>query len=236
MILSPELNARFEAVDAAVTNACLDAGISRDTVTIVGVIKKQPPEAVQGFIEWCRSRALPAVVGVNYVQEYRDLVPHLPTLPDKAHCIGRLQKNKAKDAVKLFDVIESVDSPELAGVLDAAAERAGKIQEIFLQVNISGDERKGGFDPLTVRRFLREEVGLLKHLSVTGFMTITRFYDTAEEARPDFRKLAELRREIPEAANFKLSMGMSQDFPVAIAEGANLIRIGTALFGERKSE
>lgn len=236
MTLSPELQTRFESVEAAVTAACRESSIPRTDVTLVGVIKKQSPAAVEAFIEWCHTHGTQAVVGINYVQEYRDLLPSLPTPPDRAHCIGRLQKNKAKDAVRLFDVIETVDSLELARVLDAAAERAGKVQEVFLQVNISDDERKGGFSPAAVASFLTTDAPVLSHLTCKGFMTITRLYETAEEARPDFRKLAELRRSIPQAADFKLSMGMSQDFGVAIAEGANLVRIGTALFGSRESE
>lgn len=235
MTLSAELHDRFEAVDAGVTAACRDAAVPRDRVTVVGVIKKQTPDAVEAFLEWCRLKALPAVVGVNYVQEYRALLPLLPVRPEKAHCIGRLQKNKVKDAVQLFDVIETVDSVELARLIDTTAGRVGKIQEVFLQVNISADERKGGFSPTEVQRFLSEEAPALRHLSITGLMTITRLYERAEEARPDFQKLADLRRSIPEARSFKLSMGMSQDYGVAIAEGANLVRIGTALFGERKS-
>lgn len=229
------LRPRFAAVEAAVEAACRTAGRTRDSVTVVGVVKKQAPAAIDAFVRWCRERAQPAVIGVNYVQEYRAVSPQLVERPDKVHFIGRLQKNKARDAVALFDVIETVDSPELARVLDAAALRTGKIQAVLLQVNISADEQKGGFTPDSVAKFLEGEGRTLSHLSIQGVMTITRFYETAAEARPDFRRLADLLRALPVGIGSALSMGMSQDFEVAIAEGATSVRLGTALFGERKA-
>jgi hypothetical protein len=229
-----ELRAKFESSDRSVESACNSARIERSKVLVLGVIKKQPRWAVEEYVRWCRERSLPAVVGVNYVQEYRELVQTISMPPDRAHFIGRLQKNKVKDAVALFDVIETVDSAELARLIDVTAQKAGKIQKVLLQVNISDDPGKGGFSASGVIEFMRQYASTLTHLSIEGLMTITRYYETAEEARPDFRKLAELRAVVAPGSEFHLSMGMSQDFVVAIAEGATLIRLGTALFGERK--
>jgi len=237
-----DLDRRFEMVVSEIERACAEAGRPRESVVLVGVIKKQPRESVEAFIQWCHRGGLPAVVGVNYVQEYRGLKPLLSRTPDRVHFIGRLQKNKAKDAVALFDVIETIDSAELARVVNSAAERAGKVQDIFLQVNISSDEHKAGFDCEKVRGFIAHELSRCANLRLCGLMTITRFYEAVEDVRPDFRRLRELRDEIGGAVEcapvlgertLDLSMGMSHDFTVAIGEGARFVRVGTALFGAR---
>lgn len=242
MGLSADRRIKFESVARLVDGACAEVGRPRADVVLVGVIKGQPREAVEAFIAWCRDVSLPAVVGVNYVQEYRDMKPQLAVLPAKVHFIGRLQKNKARDAVALFDVIETVDSIELARVIDKEAQRIGKVQDIFLQVNISSDDRKAGFEPAEVKDVVLNEIAPLKHLRLCGLMTITRFYETAEEARPDFEELSRLGAAVSRDAacrgvlggrGLDLSMGMSQDFPAAIKAGSGFVRVGSALFGPR---
>jgi len=167
--------------------------------------------------------------------------------PVRWHMIGHLQRNKAKDAVEMFDVIHSLDSIALAEELERQAEKqdAGcKIQdsgsgpkptEVFIQVNVSGEATKFGC-PLDEAPTLANVVAQLPHLRLRGLMTIAPFADEPEAARPVFRQLCELRDEVTSSlhlppSTFCLSMGMSQDFEVAIEEGADYIRVGTAIFG-----
>lgn len=227
---SAELVARFEGVESEVSAACRAAARTRGSVVVVGVIKGQPPAAVDAYISWCRAHGQPAVLGVNYIQEFRAIRPQLVTSPDSVHFIGRLQRNKAKDAVALCDVVETVDSLELAQALDRAAEKSGRVIDVLLQVNISGDEHKAGLTPVDVAPVART-IGEFAHLRLGGLMTITRLYETAAEARPDFTALAALRDSLD--PNLVLSMGMSLDFGEAIGAGSRFVRLGTALFGER---
>jgi len=151
------------------------------------------------------------------------------------HLIGHLQSNKAKDAVKIFDLIHSVDSAKLAKEIDKQARKAGKIQKILVEVNVSGEESKYGLSPEGVITFLQEINGL-PNIKVKGLMTMAPLYENPEDCRPYFRKLKELVEEV-KAENIKnvemtyLSMGMSNDFEVAIEEGSNMVRIGRAIFG-----
>ena len=153
-----------------------------------------------------------------------------------------LQSNKIRDAVRLFELIETAHSIEALRTLDREAGRIAKRQKILLQVNISADPRKAGLSPEAVHAIIADGTSPFEHLELRGLMTITESYDTAEEARPDFRALRELRDGLPGASPAfraydprELSMGMSQDFEVAIEEGATWIRIGTDLFGPREA-
>ena len=151
------------------------------------------------------------------------------------HLVGHLQRNKAKDAVKIFDLIHSVDSAELAKEIDKQAKKIGKIQKILVEANVSGEESKYGLNPKGVIAFLQEVSGL-PNIKVKGLMTMAPFYENPEDCRPCFRKLRELIEEV-KAKNIKnvemtyLSIGMSNDFEVAIEEGSNMVRIGRAIFG-----
>lgn len=151
------------------------------------------------------------------------------------HLVGHLQRNKAKDAVKIFDLIHSVDSAELAKEIDKQARKVGKIQKILTEVNVSGEESKYGLSPAGVIPFLQEVSGL-PNIKVEGLMTMAPLYENPEDCRPCFKKLKELVEEV-KAENIKnvemtyLSMGMSNDFEVAIEEGSNMVRIGRAIFG-----
>ena len=151
------------------------------------------------------------------------------------HLVGHLQRNKAKDAVKIFDLIHSVDSAELAKEIDKQAKKIGKIQKILVEANVSGEESKYGLNPEGVIIFLQEVSGL-PNIKVEGLMTMAPFYENPEDCRPCFRKLKELVKEV-KAKNIKnvemtyLSIGMSNDFEVAIEEGSNMVRIGRAIFG-----
>lgn len=151
------------------------------------------------------------------------------------HLVGHLQRNKAKDAVKIFDLIHSVDSAKLAKEIDKQARKVGKIQKILVEVNVSGEESKYGLSSEEVITFLKEVSGL-PNIKVKGLMTMAPLYENPEDCRPYFRKLKELVEEV-KAENIKdaemvyLSMGMSNDFEVAIEEGSNMVRIGRAIFG-----
>jgi PLP dependent protein len=179
--------------------------------------------------------------GENRVQEGRKKVltlrEEIPGSPLAWHLIGHLQKNKVAAAVELFDLIHSVDSPELVEVINKKAEKIGKRQRVLVQVKLSDEESKYGSLKENVLPLL-ELIRRMKNVKVEGLMTVPPFFDNPEVVRPYFRKLSELR-DYAEEEGFvlpELSMGMSNDFEVAIEEGATIVRIGTAIFGERQKE
>jgi len=176
------------------------------------------------------------ILGENYVQEAKRKIE---TLGRKVewHFIGHLQSNKARHAVRLFDLIHSVDRPGLAAELDRRSDRAGVVTPVLIQVSLGGEETKGGVLPEDALVLVRE-VAAMKHLSIRGLMTMPPWFDDPEEARPFFRALREMgervREEgIPGVSMEELSMGMTQDYEVAVEEGATIVRVGRALFGER---
>lgn len=205
-------------------------------IALVAVSKKQSLDLIQELRGVTERLSHPLILGENYVQEFKAKRPFLSGV--EAHLIGPLQRNKVRDALKLFDVIESVHSLELAHAIEREAALQGRAVGVYLQVNISEDEKKAGFAPDALSSVL-EEISLLKNLRLLGLMTITRYFDVAEEVRPYYRAMNLLRdRVIGDGHLFqgercRLSMGMSLDFEVAIEEGADLVRVGTALFGER---
>ncbi|MFO0754653.1 MAG: YggS family pyridoxal phosphate-dependent enzyme [Thermodesulfovibrionales bacterium] len=212
--------------------AAVRAGRRPEEVTLVAVTKTVGVDAVQEAF-----RAGLRVFGENRVQEAREKTVHLPAgeYPGiRWHLIGHLQKNKAKYAVRLFDLIHTVDSPELAEELHRQAERAGRVQRVLVQVKLSPEDTKHGAAEQDLLPLL-ERVRELGALHAEGLMTMPPFCDDPEKSRPYFRTLRELR-DRAEERGFRLpelSMGMSDDFEIAIEEGATFVRIGTALFGER---
>ena len=197
-------------------------------VTLVAVTKNRPTRAV---IEMLRARV--NVIAENRIQEALKKFPQLPSpkeLPHKRHFIGHLQTNKAKDAVALFDMIESVDSLKLVEKLNAEAGKQHKILPILLQINVSQDPDKYGFSANDLSTVIIK-IKKLPHLNVRGLMTIGKFHDNPEDARSDFRHLKQLctTHNLPEC-----SMGMSHDYKVAIEEGATMVRLGTILFEGNK--
>jgi len=176
------------------------------------------------------------ILGENRVQEAKEKIEALGPIASW-HLIGHLQTNKAKYAVKLFDLIHSVDNIELAKELDRQAGKIGKKQNVLVEVNIAGEASKAGKAVRDSPALVREVVQL-KNLSVQGLMTMPPFSDDPEASRPYFRALRELaeaiaKENISGVSMRELSMGMSGDFEVAIEEGATLVRVGTAIFGER---
>lgn len=220
---------RIEAVEARIAAACARAGRAREDVQLIAVSKTHPPEAV------CEAaRAGLMIFGENKVQEARAKIPECPGNLTW-HLVGHLQRNKARLAVELFDVIHSVDSLRLLEAVHAAADDAGKTQKVLLEVNVSGEGTKFGLKPAEVPELLRSS-GAFPRVEIRGLMTMPPFYEELENVRPFFRQLRELRDAWQRETGFalsELSMGMSHDFEVAIEEGANWVRVGTAIFGER---
>jgi hypothetical protein len=176
------------------------------------------------------------ILGENRVQEAKEKIEKLGTVVSW-HLIGRLQANKAKYAVKLFDLIHSVDSPELAAEIDKQAAKIGKVQNVLVEVNIAGEASKAGMAVKNAPALVRE-IARHSNITIQGLMTIPPFSEKPDDSRPYFCVLRELAEtmageNIPNAAMKELSMGMSGDFEVAIEEGATMVRVGTSIFGER---
>jgi pyridoxal phosphate enzyme (YggS family) len=212
-----------------VAGACRRAGRDPDDVTLVAVSK-----TVDAARLYAAVAAGLTLLGENRVQEAESKAPLVPGA--RWHLIGPLQSNKARRAVELFDVVESVDSIDLARRLDRLAADAGRAPlDVYFQVNVDLDEAKAGFLPETLEAEL-PALAALRNLRPLGLMTVGRLADTSEEARPTFQRLRELserlRGRAPELGG-GLSMGMSDDYRVAVEEGATVIRVGRALFGAR---
>jgi pyridoxal phosphate enzyme (YggS family) len=179
-----------------------------------------------------------ALIGENYVQEAQEKKARLNE-PAEWHMIGHLQRNKAKLAVQLFDLIESLDGIALARELDKEGRSRGKRVRVFVEVNVAGEESKSGIAKSAVAS-LMEGVAELSHLRIEGLMTVPPFRENLEDVRPYFRELRELKDQLnavglPNVELKELSMGMTHDYTVAIEEGATIVRVGTALFGPRKA-
>jgi pyridoxal phosphate enzyme (YggS family) len=179
------------------------------------------------------------LMGENYVQEAKRKIEKLGKASEW-HLIGRLQTNKAKVAIHLFDMIHSVDRLELAVELDRRARAAGRVIPILIEVNVGGEESKSGV-PLDSAPDLIRLAAPLANLSIRGLMTMPPWFDDPEESRPYFRAMRELRdriagEAIPRVEMRELSMGMTDDYIVAIEEGATIVRIGRGLFGERQEK
>jgi pyridoxal phosphate enzyme (YggS family) len=201
-------------------------------VILVAAAKARMPEEVEAAL-----RAGVTYVGHNYVQEAERMIP---TIKEKArwHMIGHLQKNKVKKAVRLFDMIETLDSWPLAELVDRRCAAIGKIMSVLVEINSGREASKAGVLPEEVDDLVRR-VGDLQHIRVQGLMTMGPRFGNPEDARPYFRATKEAfdrlaRANLPNVEMRYLSMGMSNSYQVAIEEGANMIRLGTVLFGERQ--
>ncbi|MGB5216671.1 MAG: YggS family pyridoxal phosphate-dependent enzyme [Smithella sp.] len=204
---------------------------SPDSVKLLAVTKTVAPELVQQAI-----KAGVTACGENYVQEAREKIG---LIREKVqwHMIGYLQTNKAKYVVNLFDYIHSVDRLELAREIDKRAGLIGRKINILIEVNVSGEESKSGIETSRVPALIKD-VSLLENLSVKGLMTMAPYSTNPEDSRPCFSALKNLQQKIIQEGIAgiqmdELSMGMTDDFEIAIEEGATLVRIGRAIFGER---
>ncbi len=224
---------KIEYIKTRIKNTAIACGRDPESVRLVAVGKTKPAELVREAID-----AGTAIIGENYIQEAREKFKALGDCTVKWHYIGHLQSNKSKYAVRIFDLIHSVDSLKLARELDKCAQKIDKIQPILIQVNISKEKTKGGVHEARTLELIAA-VSELTHVSIRGLMTMPPYFDDPERARPFFKALADLREQIREATiptvfMDELSMGMSGDFEAAIEEGATLVRVGTAIFGARQ--
>lgn len=222
---------RLKAVQDQIRETALRCNRSPEEITLIAVSKKQSVEAIIEAIDDGVE-----TLGENYIQEAVDKIEQI-TQKALWHFIGHLQSNKAKVAVKYFDLIHTVDTLKLAEAINHQAQKAGKIQKILIQLNISEEETKSGATAAEAID-LAEAVSHLKNLSLRGLMGMPPFFDDPEKARPYLRKLAQIRdaikrENISGISMEHLSMGMSDDFKVAIEEGSTMVRIGTAIFGSR---
>ncbi len=222
---------QYHSLMAAIAAAARRVGRAPETVRLVGASKTVPLDRVRQAVA-----AGLTILGENYLQEAREKIAGLD-LPASWHFIGHLQSNKAKAAVKLFDLIHSVDRPSLAQALNEAAAKINWVQDILLEVNLAQEATKSGVNPEDLEDLLRS-CAALPHLRVRGLMTMPPWFADPEKVRPYFQVLRRVRDHlqslnIPGVDLSELSMGMSGDFQVAIEEGATLVRIGTALFGAR---
>ncbi len=230
--MNPATAERLRRVEGRIAAAAQACGRRPDAVRLVAVAKTQTADRVRAAYEAGAVR-----IGENYIQEARDKFNTLADLPIEWHFIGHLQANKAKYAVRLFDLIHTVDSLRLAVELDVQARKRSKIQKILIQVNVSGESTKSGVRPEETPELV-SAVSRLQNLRLRGFMTMPPFFDDPGRARPYFAELRRLRDRMQAQGLAgldlqELSMGMTGDFEAAIAEGATLVRIGTAIFGER---
>ena len=220
----------LERVNARIAEACAKTGRAPETVEIIGVTKTHGPDVVREAWE-----AGIRVFGENKVQEAAWKIPECMGGPEW-HMIGHLQRNKVCPALELFSVIHSVDSARLLEQIERVAGECGHRPEVLLEVNVSGESSKDGLRPEEVPAVIEYALEC-RNLTLTGLMTLAPFCPDPELTRPAFAKLRTCRDRWEEVFGIglpRLSMGMSNDFQVAVEEGATWVRLGTALFGHRK--
>ncbi|HYY57110.1 MAG TPA: YggS family pyridoxal phosphate-dependent enzyme [Pyrinomonadaceae bacterium] len=229
-----ELSERLEEVRRRIAASALRSDRAPEEITLIAVSKTHPPPVV--------SRAIEAGVcdlGENRVQEADAKIAELGRAAARWHLIGHLQANKARRAVSLFDLIQSVDDRSLARRLDRLCAEEGRADlPVLVQVDLAGEAAKSGASERDLPELIRA-VRACERLRLLGLMAIPPFFEDAERVRPFFRRLRELRDLHLERGDFaegrgELSMGMSHDYEVAIEEGATMVRVGTAIFGERR--
>jgi PLP dependent protein len=224
-----DLAANLETIRLRIKAACDRSDREPNSLTLLAVTKTQPPEVVNAAAELGL-----LVFGENKVQEAKAKIP-LCSGKLRWHFIGHLQSNKCRDAVQLFQMIQSVDSLSLAREINKRAEEAARAMPVLLEVNLAGEASKFGYQPQALLAELNQ-INSLPRIEVQGLMTVPPWAPDAENSRPHFLRLRELKIECEQILGAPLphlSMGMSGDFEVAIEEGATMVRIGTALFGQR---
>jgi PLP dependent protein len=224
------IEANLNRVRNEIAQAAQVSGRTMADIELVAVSKTHPAEIIREAID-----AGQTLFGESKVQEARAKIPFLPSHL-RWHFIGHLQKNKIRHALPLFEMIHSVDSLDLAQAIDRIAEEDGLHPRILLEVNVAGEGSKFGFKAATLRAEL-ESLLMLSRLSTEGLMCIPPLAEEAEVSRKYFIELRELRDALEKEFQVKLpqlSMGMTNDYSVAVEEGATLVRVGTAIFGERK--
>ncbi|VAV83903.1 UPF0001 protein YggS [hydrothermal vent metagenome] len=223
--IAEKLDIVLQRIERATRKAGRDPGEIKLVAATKTVEPRRIKEAINSGIRLC---------GENYIQEAQEKIEKLRKTPLVWHFIGHLQKNKAKFAVELFDMVETVDSIELAGAL---SKRAKKPLDVLIEVNLAGEKSKHG---VTAKKAIKlaKDISKLKNIRLKGLMTIPPYHESTELSRPYFmtlRRVAERinKENLPNVSMHELSMGMSHDFEVAIEEGATIVRVGSAIFGER---
>lgn len=223
----------YQTIIGRLHQAAAKVGRDAREIKLLAAAKSQSVDPIRAAIA-----AGVTMIGENYVQEAQAKKQQIRK-PVEWHMIGHLQRNKAKAAAELFDVIESLDNAALARELDKEGAKAGKIVRAFIEVNLAEEQTKSGIAKNQVKSLL-EEAGRLAHITIEGLMTVPPFKENPEDVRQYFRELRYLRAELgdlhlPNVRLKELSMGMTHDYMVAIEEGATIVRIGTALFGPRSN-
>jgi pyridoxal phosphate enzyme (YggS family) len=227
-----DLAANLASIRERIQAACSRANRDPDSVSLLSVTKTHPPEIVAEA-----ARLGLSLFGENKVQEAKAKIPLCPGRL-RWHMIGHLQTNKCRDAVELFEMIEGVDSLHLAEEINKRAEQASKTMPILLEVNAVGEASKFGYKPEQLLSDL-PNLNALPRLEIHGLMTVPPYSPIPERVRPVFQQLRELKQKCEDTLGAPLphlSMGMSGDFEVAVEEGATIVRIGSALFGERRKK
>ncbi|RMH01697.1 MAG: YggS family pyridoxal phosphate-dependent enzyme [Aquificota bacterium] len=220
----------LKLVEERIAKACERAGRRREEVILLGASKSVPADKIREFYH-CGL----GVFGENRVQEFLKKYEELKDLPIDWHFIGRLQSNKVKYLMGKVSLIHSLDRESLLEELEKRASALGMVQKVLIEVNMGGEESKGGVKPEETKAFF-EKCLRARAIKVLGLMCIPPYFEDPQEVRPYFAKLRSIKEELEREFNIQLphlSMGMSHDFEVAIEEGATIVRIGTALFGER---
>lgn len=232
-ILTP-LRERLADVLLRVGTAAARANRSADEITLIAISKTHSTEVMKQGVE-----AGITDLGENRVQEAETKIAELGRDAARWHLVGHLQSNKAGRAVQLFDCIHSLDSVELAQRLDRLCVEQGRDElAVLVQIDLGGEQTKTGIDPRELPNLL-DALRDCPRLRLTGLMTLPPYFENPDCARPYFKTLRELRNKLQKEGHFgkhtgELSMGMSHDFEIAIEEGATMVRVGTAIFGERK--
>lgn len=224
-----DLEANLSSIQQQIAAACENAGRNPAEVTLLAVSKGHTIDRVHEASELGLT-----CFGENKIQEAKLKIPQGPRNAEW-HFIGHLQTNKARDAVRLFHMIHGVDSFHLAEALQESCEKQARTARVLLEVNVSGEASKHGFRPAEVIERI-EDLNDFGRLEIHGFMTMAPWTPEPEKTRPVFRQLNELRKECEDVMGVPfpvLSMGMSNDFEIAIEEGSTIVRIGTSLFGKR---
>jgi len=223
------LSENLDLIQGRIRAACERSGRDPGSVSLVAVSKGHPAQAIEDMVDLGQT-----LFGESKVQEAKTKMSLCPAAA-RWHLIGHLQTNKCRDAVRLFEMIHSVDGLHLAEAIQKECDKASRSMAVLLQVNVAAETSKFGLAPDQLLETL-DAVNALDRLEIHGLMTLAPWTPTPEKVRPSFRKLAELRARCEDHLGAPLpvlSMGMSGDFEVAIEEGATLVRVGTALFGPR---
>jgi len=234
MIMETDISSNVSLIRQRMEVACSRCGRDPRSVRLMAVSKTVAPERIRQALD-----AGVTLLGENYVQEAREKIPAIGHVAEW-HMIGHLQTNKVKYVVNLFDWIHSVDRLELARELDRRAGQNNRRLNVLIEVNVSGEESKSGIEATQALELVRQ-VSLLPHINLCGLMTMPPYSDHPENSRPYFQALRKLRddisaADIPGIRMDELSMGMTDDFEVAIEEGATIIRVGRAIFGNRMNK